>query len=530
MYKDFHYYGTYVAARYAGYAPNEAQIIAHAAQYVDDSIHSRLINKGEHGIDFQPIPTCHTTGELCWTTIGSGPSISELHQVWVPFHFLPGNYRSQALPDPNASIRIRNYTGPQHDSGIFTSWNYDDRAKWEFKLQCLPGSPISTAMINEITDKYKGQPHELHLIGLRMHVLADTAAHAYYAGTPAWHVNDAGAKVYDLTVNPKQEVPWLPTPGGEQSTPATTIYYDSIFYLGHGRMGSLPDYPWIKYEYHPKWSSTPIVKDNPVEYLKVFRVMVTALKCIKEQKKFDSANLEPVEQKYISAIDNILRQRHAFGLDNFSMTGATDFRCGIWKKAIEGGLLGPVGMPEEYKEDAWYNSVKQTQSITQTDYYKFNKAAIIHLESVQRYLGKDGIPFDWGKPIIIPPEPETPPVVASEDSNMHPMIPAGLKMTCMKGPDTLDSSATCPVIKWQGNTYWPYSHVDNRYAMTIVAYNSAGNIVHQWYKEGARYIWQITVDEIAKTVTFWGQSNNKICMSWNELLTNEINTVLNMRC
>jgi hypothetical protein len=66
--------------------------------------------------------------------------------------------------------------------------------------------------------------------------------------------------------------------------------------------------------------------------------------------------------------------------------------------------------------------------------------------------------------------------------------------------------------------------------MTIVAYNSAGNIVHQWYKEGARYIWQITVDEIAKTVTFWGQSNNKICMSWNELLTNEINTVLNMRC
>jgi len=178
MYKDFHYYGTYVAARYAGYAPNEAQTIAHSAQYVDDSIHSRLINKGEQGIDFQPIPTCHTTGELCWTTIGSGPSISELHQVWVPFHFLPGNYRSQALPDPNSSMRIRNYTGPQHDSGIFTSWNYDDRAKWEFKLQCLPDSPISTAMINEIIDKYKGQPHELHLIGLRMHVLADTAAHS----------------------------------------------------------------------------------------------------------------------------------------------------------------------------------------------------------------------------------------------------------------------------------------------------------------------------------------------------------------
>lgn len=120
-------------------------------------------------------------------------------------------------------------------------------------------------MINDIIDNHKGKPYELQLIGLRMHVFADTAAHAFYAGTPAWHVNYVGDKVYDLTVNPKKEVPWLPNLPGEQCTPAITIYYDSIFYHGHGRMGSVPDYPWIKYEYSPKWSATPIIKDNPIE-------------------------------------------------------------------------------------------------------------------------------------------------------------------------------------------------------------------------------------------------------------------------
>jgi hypothetical protein len=399
VYKDFHYYGTYVAARYAGYSTDESQIIAHAAQYVDDSVHKLLINMEDYGIDFQPIPTCHTTGELCWTTIGSGPSRSELHRVWVPFHFLPGNYKSQKLPDPYASSRIKEYTGPQHDSGVITSWKYDDKAKLEFKLLCLPESPIAIAMINDITNNHKGQPYELQLIGLRMHVFADTAAHAYYAGTPAWHLNDAGAKVYDLTVNPKNEVPWLPTEGGEQSTPNTTIYYDSIFYLGHGRMGSVPDYPWIKYEYSPKWSSAPIVKDNPVEYLKIFREMVTALKCIKERKPFDISNLEPIDQKCLSAVENILRQRHAFGLDNFNMTGATDFRCGVWKKAIEDKSLGnDISEPKEYKEDEWLEIVKQKKSVEGTDYYKFNKAAIIHLEFIKKQLDQDGVLLDFENP------------------------------------------------------------------------------------------------------------------------------------
>ena len=53
--------------------------------------------------------------------------------------------------------------------------------------------------------------------------------------------------------------------------------------------------------------------------------------------------------------------------------------------------------------------------------------------------------------------------------------------------------------------------------MTIVAYDAAGNVVQQWYRTGARYVVQITVDAAAETVTFLGQDNETIVMTWGEL-------------
>lgn len=395
MDKDFHYYGTYVAACYAGYSAKEAQIIAHAAQYVDDSFHNRLIDEKEYGIDFQLIPTCHTISELAWTTVGGlGPSLSELRQVWVPFHFLPGNYESQTLPDPNASSRVINYEGPT--SWLPLTWKYDDRAKWEFKLLCLPDSPLSREMINDVTTIHKGLPYELYLTGIRMHALADTVAHAYYAGTEAWHVNDVDSDVYYLTDSgswEKVSFVYFATVKGKETCVTDSTYFDSVFYLGHGRMGHIPDDPWIKYTYCPKWfeksQKKEISKDNPDAYLQIFKKMVTSLKCIREQKTFDIYSLELINQKYIDVIDNILRTKHDFGLGD----DAPEIRCELWKKAIDNGALGSlINKPEEYNPDAWYDiAIQNKQTITETDYYKFNKAATIHLEFVKSCLAGDGI-------------------------------------------------------------------------------------------------------------------------------------------
>ena len=82
-----------------------------------------------------------------------------------------------------------------------------------------------------------------------------------------------------------------------------------------------------------------------------------------------------------------------------------------------------------------------------------------------------------------------------------------------------DNSSTCPVLKWGEYTYWIYSYTDNRVAMAIVAYDSAGKVVQQWENSrGARYLWAIDVNNTAKTVTFKGQASKRIEIRWNELL------------
>ncbi|MFI5405309.1 MAG: CFI-box-CTERM domain-containing protein [Nitrososphaerales archaeon] len=119
------------------------------------------------------------------------------------------------------------------------------------------------------------------------------------------------------------------------------------------------------------------------------------------------------------------------------------------------------------------------------------------------------------------------PVVNLVKSNTNPPMPpssafedwqeSSLKVSCHSGPDSLGSD-TCPVLNWNGFTYWAFSHSDNRSGMTIVKYNNdSGCVDNLWEKTGARYLYKITVDDNAKTVTFWGQADSVIEMSWDEL-------------
>ena len=52
--------------------------------------------------------------------------------------------------------------------------------------------------------------------------------------------------------------------------------------LGHGRVGHLPDYSFIRYRYLPAWADYEMVlKDNPTEYLHAFAQMVYAMKWLR---------------------------------------------------------------------------------------------------------------------------------------------------------------------------------------------------------------------------------------------------------
>lgn len=108
------------------------------------------------------------------------------------------------------------------------------------------------------------------------------------------------------------------------------------------------------------------------------------------------------------------------------------------------------------------------------------------------------------------------PLVVAVAANSNPPVPAGLKVTCMPSGTTLSPSPTCPVVKYKGITTWAYSFIDNRVSMAFVSYDAQNNVVRNVTMDGARYVWQITTDSGAGTVTATGQANQSVTAPFSQ--------------
>ena len=357
MNKDFHYYGTYVAARLAGYDFESAQTIAHAAQYVDDSVPAMLDRCCLEGLT--PIPTSHSEAELKKASGGKAWNenfLDEIGRVWPVFHFLPGNLENKET-----------YQGPLSDSGLEANWDYDDEAKEQFKLMCLPNSNLVKGIIDELIF---GDSLTLHDVGIRMHVLADTWAHKYFSGVPAWFTNRS-SDFKNLTAkleNPLEMPDWL--------------FYNSFYYLGHACAGHWPDYPFLKYQYKPKWRNEKVTKDNPGDFLLAFKQLVEALRCIKANEEFKLDTYDGLKEgKNEEIIKQILdTQMHD--------------QCDKWKRCIPDIEVDgkKLEIPADYDTELWLTQARRTNSDPKnTDYYKFNKAAIRHFDYVKNLLASKNV-------------------------------------------------------------------------------------------------------------------------------------------
>ena len=109
------------------------------------------------------------------------------------------------------------------------------------------------------------------------------------------------------------------------------------------------------------------------------------------------------------------------------------------------------------------------------------------------------------------------PTIALVPANKPPPVPCGMKVTCVKGPYSVDSSPTCPVINYLGHTTWAFSFIDNRVAYGVVTYDASNNVLANNTQNGARYVYKITVDASARTVTIWGQADAKVTLPWSAL-------------
>ena len=153
MQKDFHYYATYCAARIAGYSHREGLEIAYSAQMVDCCSRTMLLKlKG---------PKAAATTQLQLELADARTDLiglQDITRIWASFHFLPYDLHAEV----------------KHASRLYQN---------KYRLICKPNG----VLLRDTVELTKGKGTQA--TGIAMHILADTWAHSYFAGTPSLVIN-----------------------------------------------------------------------------------------------------------------------------------------------------------------------------------------------------------------------------------------------------------------------------------------------------------------------------------------------------
>ena len=300
MQEDFHYYATYCAAFLAGYSHEESLEVCYSAQFVDLCSRTLLSKLNAPGIA--------ATTQLQLEMMDARTDIlglQDITRIWSSFHFLPYDLYA------DKKRRTRSY---MH----------------RYRLICKPNGSL---LVNTV-EAARGR--SLQHVGIAMHVLADTWAHSYFAGTPSLVINNTDNYFYEIKTDEngnetREKIKFRHNPSApddlEKGLFTNTLYQSSeisVMNLGHGRAGHLPDYSFIKYAYLPAWDDyREMVKDNPSDYYKAFAQMVYAMKCLRQERgsfhlnTYSFAELEP----YADRIKEILTKRQLIASEDWKAFG-----------------------------------------------------------------------------------------------------------------------------------------------------------------------------------------------------------------
>lgn len=284
---DFHHGVTYTVARLAGFKHNEADIIAYCAQYVDDATNSGLI-RFNNGALFRRISSAHRF--LDYRNFRRLAS----NNVWIPFHFLPGNGGLPAHKNPEG--------------------------KFINKLICYPNSHVAQEMLSECID-CRHLPHGLHRLGITMHVYADTWAHQGFAGVN--HKVNEAKLILDDQGNPdlaktKKIQKYFQKNFFER---VANAFMSEAFPIGHGAVLGNPDKPYLKWGYINGLNQI-IKRDNSKDFLDAAEQMFKWMQRYRlGDSQADVPKLPVCDQKIIAdQLQNITdksgQKRHKIWLNN----------------------------------------------------------------------------------------------------------------------------------------------------------------------------------------------------------------------
>jgi len=353
---DMHYYGTYAMARSAGLKKEVCKTIATAAQFVDDNADKESVEFRD-GARLDAEATAHHTMHL------KNLSREDQRQIWVPFHFLPGNEGS----------------------------SYTQR------LVCKKDSEIAQEMI-AFSLPLLNQPFALPLLGITAHVYADTFAHYGFSGVSSRTnkiVNDSIA--FQSTLNPKIEkyitekakkfVDDYPKEGGLIHNIKSWFAEEVSGALGHGAVMTYPDRPYLVwdfvYENNAEGARCPI-RNNPETYLEFcVKIHEVFQKVAKEHPDFADKSAFMDFSKIESTLKEII-----------NLQAPKQGRIDAWKKAARHGILFGTGQEKipDYDENVWLNNrnnlkrAKDSRVTPGFPVYRFYQATAVHRINILRHI------------------------------------------------------------------------------------------------------------------------------------------------
>ncbi|MDJ0805289.1 MAG: hypothetical protein QNJ78_00500 [Gammaproteobacteria bacterium] len=352
MQLDMHYYGTFALAYAAGLNKQTAGIIATAAQFVDDNAAAMNIEFQDGGrVDAEA--TAHHVAELC------NLDKEDQRQVWVPFHFLPGNEGT----------------------------TYSER------LLCRKNSAIAKEMVRHHLGYAKSEMGP-HLIGITAHVYGDTFAHHGFSGVGSrrnkvdndsfWFDGGLDPDIRDYIEGKAEDFFIRFGKGGGLFANLKSWLAETISgALGHGAVATYPDRPYLiwgfDYEYPKKRQE---IRNNPRDFMEGCLALHSMF------KKFAGKNPQLTTGNGMTFNSIRPEVKKIIGFQ-----GKKEERIKQWLSAARRGKLSPRGYeipryaPENWLfESAEMDNSKDSEVALDSNLYRFYQAASMHRYYVLREL------------------------------------------------------------------------------------------------------------------------------------------------
>lgn len=341
---DMHYYGTYCMARAAGMARDKAQIAATAAQYVDENVQRAPVTFTD-GARLARTPTAHHM-----TDEKSNIDPDDQRDVWVPFHFLPGNDAS-----------------PKGDS------HYGER------LKCRKDSEPARAMVLEVLERLPGDTQGLERLGVTAHVYADTFSHFGFSGVSSSRNSVVGSSFRFPAADPettenlhgiakkffsrfKKEASVI---AGIKSWFAETATAS----LGHGSVATYPDLPYLAWGFDYEETGDKEDRDNHANFLDACESLYGLFaRAVEQRPDFGEGKARPFAEIRDTVAQILATQ------------GDGDARIDAWKQAAAAGALFDQAEDiPDYLGDDWTKWLENAEDTISSDEALDHPACRFHL-------------------------------------------------------------------------------------------------------------------------------------------------------